>query len=346
MKVFLCKQVPPYNRYIWVTDLFLMKTFAAYCRYTCFILLSFFSGKALAQSPKPGLPVFSFLKEQDFNKLFPLRDHFYSYEAFKTAVSKLSAIDIKIERRGDWFYRIWRTDTATGQTTLIRADKEWAEKWVQEKPYTVTTIHFKDFCAGQAMNLNKREMAAFLANIAHETRNGQNNEYQDGLMLKKEAQTDSAYTRKSITYPAVEGQKYYGRGPMQLSYNTNYGYASACIFGDPSVLLNNPNLLSSNATVAFESAIFFWMIPQNPKPSPHEVITGNWKPTQADELKGYNHTFAMVINIVNGAVECGKTGRQEAMKDRIGFYNYFLRYFGVKDLSSSLGCELMVPYAS
>lgn len=39
-------------------------------------------------------------------------------------------------------------------------------------------------------------------------------------------------------------------------------------------LLNNPDLVHTNASVAFQTALWFWMTPQDPKPSCHAVMTG------------------------------------------------------------------------
>jgi hypothetical protein len=43
-------------------------------------------------------------------------------------------------------------------------------------------------------------------------------------------------------------------------------------FQDVNVTLSNPELLSSDGVVSFASAIWFYMTPQFPKPSIHDVI--------------------------------------------------------------------------
>lgn len=39
-------------------------------------------------------------------------------------------------------------------------------------------------------------------------------------------------------------------------------------------LLNQPELVSSDPVVAFRTALWFWMTPQSPKPSCHDVMQG------------------------------------------------------------------------
>ncbi len=291
---------------------------------------------------KPAVP--GYFSEKEFNSFFPQRNKIYSYVSFAKAVSAMSFIKIKIEKRGEWIYKITRTDKRTNKGTVIRQDKDWNETWAKAKPYNTLTIDYADFCASKEININKKELAALFAHIAHETRNGINNKYNDGLMLNHELDTNANYIAANVNYPAAAGKKYYGRGPIQLSYNSNYGFASDCIFGDKNILLKNPNLVSTNAVTAFETAIYFWMTPQDAKPSPHDVITGKWKPTAAELQKGYKAGFGLTINIVNGALECNKGAEVPAMKDRIGFYQYFLKKLNITDANCNCDCAKMVPY--
>lgn len=296
-------------------------------------------GFAQAKSTVP-----SYFSEKEFNGFFPQRNKFYSYASFRKAILAMSFIKIKIEKRGDWIYKITRTDKRNNKETVIRQDKDWNETWAKAKPYSILNIDYADFGASKDNNVNKKELAALFAHIAHETRNGINNKYNDGLMLSHEMDTNANYVVANVSYPAVAGKKYYGRGPIQLSYNSNYGFASGCIFGDKNILLKNPSLVGTNSITAFETAIYFWMTPQGAKPSPHDVITGKWKPTAAEAQKGYRAGFGMTINIVNGALECNKGAEMPAMKDRIGFYQYFLKKLNVTDPNCSCDCAKMEPY--
>jgi hypothetical protein len=286
----------------------------------------------------------SILSEKQFNDLFPQRDKFYSYAAFIKAAKELGLIKLKVIRRGVSVYQFTRTDKSTGQSVVIRQDEDWNEDWVKKKPDSSYMIDYGNFCSEKDLQTNKKELAAFFAHIAHETRHGENGKYNDGLMLIHESNTSLPYIADNDVYPAAGGQKYYGRGPLQLSYNGNYGYASDCIFGDKKVLLNNPSLVETDPVVAFKTAIYFWMTPQTYKPSAHDVMTGKWVPNTADKAAGRTPGFGMTINIVNGEVECNKGDNMYSMNDRIGFYQYFLKTLGVSDANCACSCGKMKPY--
>ena len=291
------------------------------------------------------MPVSSFLSEKDFNSLFPMYDKFYSYTAFIKAINQLGAIKVKITRRAASVFQIIRTDKTTGKSTIVRQDADWNQSWAKAKPDTSYTVDYGAFCSESNIQTNKRELAAFFAQIAHETRHGEDGKYNDGLMLMHELNTSLTYVADNDDYPAVKGKKYYGRGPMQISYNGNYGYASTCIFGDKNVLLNNPDLVQNDPVVAFKTAIYFWMTPQSPKPSAHDVMTGKWHPSAADKAAGRTPGFGMTIDIVNGQIECNKGDNMPNMNDRIGFYQHFLKLLGTSDPNCMCSCGTMKPYA-
>lgn len=284
------------------------------------------------------------ISEKLFNQLFPQRNTFYSYKAFIKAVHNLAQIKIKVVKRGVSIYQLTRTDRSTGKSTIIRQDKDWNEQWAKQKPDSTYNIDFGLFCAEKDAATNKKELAAFFAHIAHETRNGENGTFSDGLMLIHEEDTSQPYIYANEVYPAVPGKKYYGRGPLQLSYNGNYGYASDCIFGDKHVLLNNPDLVQTDPVVAFETAVYFWMTPETYKPSAHNMMIGKWQPSAKDKIKGRIPGFGMTINIVNGALECNKGANQINMNERIGFYQHFLNKLGISDPNCACSCAKMQPY--
>jgi predicted chitinase len=312
--------------------------------FTALLLMSFKCGNT---SPvtfiTPKLLISSFLSEKQFNSLFPMRNSFYSYRAFIKAIDELGRTKVKVTRRATSVYQFIRTDKATGTATIIRQDEEWNEAWAKVKPDSSYIVDYGNFCTEKDLQTNKKELAAFFAQIAHETRHGQDGHYNDGLMFIHENNTALTYIADNDEYPAVAGQKYYGRGPMQISYNGNYGYASDCIFGDKKILLNNPGLVETDPVVAFKTAIYFWMTPQTHKPSAHDVMIGKWQPNAADKAKGRTPGFGMTINIINGNIECGK-GNNEDMNDRIGFYQYFLKQLGVTDPNCACSCGTMQSF--
>lgn len=294
-----------------------------------------------AEATGPKASFSKFITEQQFNDMFPMRDKFYTYTAFIKAVDELGNIKVKVSKRAFSVYQLTRTDKSIGKATIVRQDADWNENWAKQKPDSTYMIDYGAFCAEKDAAVNKKELAAFFANVAHETRHGENGKYNDGLMFTHEQNTSLPYIAENDEYPPAAGKKYYGRGPLQLSYNGNYGYASDCIFGDKKVLLNNPDLLQTDAVAAFKSAIYFWMTPQPHKPSAHDVMIGKWQPTAADKAKGRVPGFGMTIVLINGPVECNQGDAMPAMADRIAFYQHFLTKLGASDPNCACSCGKM-----
>ncbi len=321
-----------------------MRPFKLYTIITFALSLALFSLSFSNKVIAPSTSVNTILNEKLFNTLFPMRDKFYTYTAFESAISQLGNIKIKVSRRAASIYQIIRIDKRTGKSTIIRQDENWNEGWAKAKPDSSYIIDYGAFCNEKDISTNKKELAAFFAQISHETRHGQDGQYNDGLMYIHEINTTLPYVSDNDDYPAVKGKKYYGRGPMELSYNGNYGYASDCIFGDKKVLLNNPDLVQTDPIVAFKTAIYFWMTPQSNRPSPHDVMIGKWQPNSSDRAKGRIPGFGMTTNIINGGVECNKGENVESMNDRIGFYKHFLKQLGVNDNNCACSCAQMKPF--
>lgn len=191
----------------------------------------------------------------------------------------------------------------------------------------------------------RREVAAFLANIGHETTGGwdtaPDGRYAWGLCWITEGATIdpsmlAEYCSPSAEWPCEPGEKYFGRGPMQLSWNYNYGQAGVAL---SLPLLTDPDLVSSDPAIAFRTALWFWMTPQAPKPSCHDVMTGGYAPSADDLAAGRVAGFGLTANIINGGLECGH-GSDARVDDRIGFYTRFTTILGTTP-GESLDCGSM-----
>ncbi|CAM6096890.1 unnamed protein product [Calypogeia fissa] len=178
-----------------------------------------------------------------------------------------------------------------------------------------------------------REVAAFAAHVQQETA---------GLYYIREIDQSNSYCDNTDQqYPCVSGQKYFGRGPLQISWNYNYGAArDAGAGGD---ILKNPDLVAQDGAISFRTAFWFWTRVDSNIPSMHEVMVGKWTPTQADTNAGRKPGFGMTINIINGGIECGKSTQNAA--NRIQYYKQFCQTLGV-DPGSNLDCTSMKPYNS
>lgn len=96
--------------------------------------------------------------------------------------------------------------------------------------FVEATRWFPKFGSVGGTMTRRREVAAFLAQISHETTGGwataPDGPYAWGLCFKEEVSPQSNYCDASNTeWPCFPGKSYKGRGPIQLSwyvYNINY----------------------------------------------------------------------------------------------------------------------------
>nr|XP_028957603.1 endochitinase EP3-like [Malus domestica] len=96
----------------------------------------------------------------------------------------------------------------------------------------------------------------------------------------------------------------YGRGPLQLTWNYNYGAAGNSIGFDR---LNSPETVASDPVVAFKTALWFWM--------------NNVRPV-------LSQGFGATIRAINGEVECdGKL--PDAVQARTNYYKDYCNQLNV-----------------
>ncbi|GAA2139516.1 glycoside hydrolase family 19 protein [Streptomyces synnematoformans] len=152
-----------------------------------------------------------------------------------------------------------------------------------------------------------REAAAFLANVSHET---------GGLVhiVEQNQANYPHYCDANQPYGCPAGQAaYYGRGPIQLSWNFNYKAAGDALGID---LLNNPWQVERNASVAWQTGLWYWMTQSGPgSMSGHTAMT-----TGAG--------FGESIRSINGALECNG-GNPAQVQSRINKYTQFTQILGV-----------------
>lgn len=153
----------------------------------------------------------------------------------------------------------------------------------------------------------RQEVAAFLANVSHET---------GGLVhiVEQNEANYPHYCDPGQPYGCPAGQAaYYGRGPIQLSWNFNYNAAGNAL-GLP--LLTNPWLVQQDATVAWQTALWYWNTQSGPgSMSGHTAMT-----TGAG--------FGESIRSINGAIECNG-GNPGQVQSRIDKYQSFTSILGV-----------------
>jgi basic endochitinase B len=202
--------------------------------------------------------------------------------------------------------------------------------------FLLAAAKFPKFVGEGSKGVRKRELAAFLANMAIGTNGNISNEQSEyflwGFYYVKEAGCDSNCNTyadtMNIRYPPVPNVAYYGRGLAQLRGNNNYGAFSEAYFGSKDTLLEHPDLLLSDPVLSFAAAIWLWMTPQNNKPSCHSIMTGKWRPTHNDVDNGRKPGFGAIVNVISGDTECGMAPPDKA-EYRYKYYRYFCRILNV-----------------
>eukprot|EP01054_Gregarina_sp_Poly1_P005346 Gregarina_sp_Poly_1__5345@NODE_2824_length_1670_cov_11_197130_g1780_i0_p1_GENE_NODE_2824_length_1670_cov_11_197130_g1780_i0NODE_2824_length_1670_cov_11_197130_g1780_i0_p1_ORF_typecomplete_len362_score24_16Glyco_hydro_19/PF00182_19/6_8e27Hormone_5/PF00184_17/48Hormone_5/PF00184_17/37_NODE_2824_length_1670_cov_11_197130_g1780_i05391624 len=141
----------------------------------------------------------------------------------------------------------------------------------------------------------------------------------------------------------VPGNDYFGRGSIQVSYPYNYALLSHDLFGDPQILLRNPEQVATNATLAYASGLWFWMKVQRPKDSCHEVVTGQ----KTYDRSGNQGGFGLCTMIINGGIECGGCTEIDKAENRFLFLQRYAYLMGVplcRRPNDILGCAGTANY--
>lgn len=218
------------------------------------------------------------------------------------------------------------------------------------KAFVAACGKFPQFLSQGDEQMQKRELCAFLANIAQETSGGwasaPGGYFKWGLYYIQEQGCANGCDQYSDTtkkdYMPVLGRSYHGRGPKQLSWNYNYGQFSIAYYGSKDTLLNDPDLVIKDPVTAFSSALWFWMTPQWAKPSCHAVMTGQWTPSAHDSAQGRLPGFGATVNVINGGVECNHPAIPKTVY-RYKYYRYFCNYFHVSP-GDNIECATQRPF--
>lgn len=171
----------------------------------------------------------------------------------------------------------------------------------------VAAMHKYPAFASGSGDTAKREIAAFLANVNQES---------GGLRYVEELNRSIwyKYCDAGMSYGCPAGREaYHGRGPLQLSWNYNYKAAGESLGAD---LLHRPDLVKTDATIAWGSALWFWMTQSGAGPvTAHAAITGS---------AGFGGT----IRSINGSIECNG-GNTPAVNNRVNSYQEYCAMLGV-----------------
>ncbi|MFL6124167.1 chitinase [Actinophytocola sp.] len=172
---------------------------------------------------------------------------------------------------------------------------------------TAALDSFPSFATAGGDTVSRQEAAAFLANVSHET---------GGLVYVVEQNQANypTYCDWNQPYGCPAGQAaYYGRGPIQLSWNFNYKAAGDYLGID---LLDDPWQVENNAAVSWKTALWYWMTQSGPGTmTPHDAMVNQ---------RGFGET----IRSINGSLECNG-GNPGQVQSRVDNYTRFTGILGV-----------------
>jgi chitinase len=177
---------------------------------------------------------------------------------------------------------------------------------------TAALSAYPGFATTGSDTVQKQEAAAFLANVSHET---------GGLVYVTEIDKSGNYCA-SEPYGCPAGTySYYGRGPIQLSWNFNYKAAGDALGID---LLDNPSLVETDPAVSWKTGLWYWDTQTGPGTmTPHNAMVNG---------AGFGET----IRSINGSVECNG-GNPAEVQDRVNDYESYVSILGVP-AGNNLSC--------
>ncbi|MFE0701863.1 glycoside hydrolase family 19 protein [Streptomyces sp. NPDC058872] len=225
---------------------------------------------------------------------------------------------------------VWRDEGACGTggggtdpnpSGFVVSEAQFNQMFPNRNPFytyaglTAALGAYPGFATTGSDTVKKQEAAAFLANVSHET---------GGLVHIVEQNTANYphYCDTSQPYGCPAGQAaYYGRGPIQLSWNFNYKAAGDALGID---LLHNPWRVEQDPAVAMQTGLWYW----NTQNGPGTMTAHNAMVNGAG--------FGETIRSINGSLECNG-GNPAQVQSRVTTYQRFTQVLGVP-AGSNLYC--------
>ncbi|MEU9187159.1 glycoside hydrolase family 19 protein [Streptomyces sp. NPDC048484] len=211
-----------------------------------------------------------------------------------------------------WYWEPYACDGATNPSGFVVSEAQFNQMFPGRNSFysysglKAAMSAYPAFANTGSDTVKKQEAAAFLANVNHET---------GGLVHIVEQNTANYphYCDWGRPYGCPAGQAaYYGRGPIQLSWNFNYKAAGDALGID---LLNNPWLVQNDSAVAWKTGLWYW----NTQSGPGSMTGHNAMVNGAG--------FGQTIRSINGSLECdGKNPAQ--VQSRVDSYQRFVQILG------------------
>jgi chitinase len=200
----------------------------------------------------------------------------------------------------------------TPPSAVVVSRAEFEQAFPQRNPFYAyddlveAITSYPVFAATGDEATRRREAAAFLANVHHET---------GGLtLIQEDVQRRRVYCDADMPYGCPAGEDaYFGRGPAQLSWNYNYRAAGDALGVD---LLAKPSLVERDPVLAWRTALWFWNTQEaGAAATPHDAMVRDL---------GFGET----IRAFNGALECDDANTDQ-VQTRVDAYIRISTLLGV-----------------
>ncbi|XP_055388943.1 uncharacterized protein LOC129618083 [Condylostylus longicornis] len=165
-----------------------------------------------------------------------------------------------------------------------------------------------DFANSGDRQIDLLELAAFFAHQMKETAR---------LQVWEETPSTAYSDCTNVEWPCGKSRYYHGRGPVQISWNYNYGPFSQWFYGDKMVLLDDPDKIDPEGPMGFIAKFWFWMTPRDftsGAPIAGSLRTRDaivhWTDGKMNEMyrdgKDYDRVAGLGLstNVINGGIEC------------------------------------------
>jgi len=189
-------------------------------------------------------------------------------------------------------------------------------------------------------NLNdtcKSEIAAFFAHIKTSS-NALTVIKDPKCATSTDAATCGFKTTADLNSPT--SSLFYGRGPLALQGDLDYARFSSIFyegFDRRADLINNPNRVADDGYHAFASAMYRYMVPKLPAPSPHNVIAGFYIANATDISAGLPSGFGATIQVLSKN-DCAKGSDTSGGIDRANNFKNYMTALGLTADTTKLSC--------
>jgi len=107
----------------------------------------------------------------------------------------------------------------------------------------------------------------------------------------------------------------------------DYFWFSKIVMQGATDVLSDPDKLVDSGKVYWLSGIFKWMVPLGGLPSPHSIVTGQWRPATTAEAK-IPMGFGAITKLISGG-DCGGNSRSPKAMMMKSVWQSMKKFFGL-----------------